>query len=71
MSDAVKILNEDHYGLEKIKERITEYLAVEPTYVFLCPRISASSFTPPRLILTNFLPRLLAIDDAIEVLPTI
>lgn len=25
---AVKILNEDHYGLEKIKERITEYLAV-------------------------------------------
>ncbi|MBE7088948.1 MAG: endopeptidase La [Clostridiales bacterium] len=28
LSDAVKILNEDHYGLEKIKERITEYLAV-------------------------------------------
>ncbi len=25
---AVKILNEDHYGLEKIKQRITEYLAV-------------------------------------------
>ncbi len=25
---AVKILNEDHYGLEKIKERVTEYLAV-------------------------------------------
>ena len=25
---AVQILNEDHYGLEKIKERITEYLAV-------------------------------------------
>ncbi len=24
----VKVLNEDHYGLEKIKERITEYLAV-------------------------------------------
>ncbi len=28
LGDAVKILNEDHYGLEKIKERITEYLAV-------------------------------------------
>ncbi|MBQ9480544.1 MAG: endopeptidase La [Clostridia bacterium] len=28
LSDAVKILNEDHYGLEKVKERIIEYLAV-------------------------------------------
>ncbi|MCD8309377.1 MAG: endopeptidase La [Clostridia bacterium] len=28
LKDAVAILNEDHYGLEKIKERITEYLAV-------------------------------------------
>ena len=28
LSDCVKILNEDHYGLEKVKERITEYLAV-------------------------------------------
>lgn len=28
LSDAVDILNADHYGLEKIKERITEYLAV-------------------------------------------
>lgn len=28
LSDAVEILNGDHYGLEKIKERITEYLAV-------------------------------------------
>lgn len=28
LSDAVKILEDDHYGLEKIKERITEYLAV-------------------------------------------
>jgi ATP-dependent Lon protease len=26
--DAEKVLNEDHYGLEKIKERILEYLAV-------------------------------------------
>lgn len=28
LADAVKILNDDHYGLEKVKERITEYLAV-------------------------------------------
>lgn len=28
LEDAVEILNADHYGLEKIKERITEYLAV-------------------------------------------
>lgn len=28
LQDAVKVLNDDHYGLEKVKERITEYLAV-------------------------------------------
>lgn len=28
LSDAIDILNEDHYGLEKIKQRIVEYLAV-------------------------------------------
>ncbi len=28
LADCVKVLNEDHYGLEKIKERIAEYLAV-------------------------------------------
>lgn len=28
IAEAEKILNEDHYGLEKIKERIAEYLAV-------------------------------------------
>ena len=28
LEDAVKILEEDHYGLEKVKQRITEYLAV-------------------------------------------
>ena len=28
LADCIAILNEDHYGLEKIKERITEYLAV-------------------------------------------
>ena len=29
ISEAMKILNEDHYGLEKVKERILEYLAVQ------------------------------------------
>lgn len=28
LADCVKVLETDHYGLEKIKERITEYLAV-------------------------------------------
>ena len=28
LSDAQKVLDEDHYGLEKVKTRITEYLAV-------------------------------------------
>ena len=28
LSDCVKVLESDHYGLEEIKERITEYLAV-------------------------------------------
>jgi ATP-dependent Lon protease len=28
ISRAEKVLNEDHYGLEKIKERILEFLAV-------------------------------------------
>ena len=29
LSSAQKILDEDHYGLEKVKERIIEYLAVQ------------------------------------------
>jgi ATP-dependent Lon protease len=29
LSDAEKILDQDHYGLEKVKERILEYLAVQ------------------------------------------
>ena len=29
INDAKKILDEDHYGLEKVKERILEYLAVQ------------------------------------------
>ena len=42
----------------------------DPRYVLLWPLISASSLTPPRLILTNFLSSDLAIDFASEVLPT-
>jgi ATP-dependent Lon protease len=29
VTDAERILNEDHYGLEKVKERVLEYLAVQ------------------------------------------
>lgn len=29
LEDAIRILDEDHYGLEKVKERIIEYLAVQ------------------------------------------
>ena len=29
MENAQKILDEDHYGLEKVKERIIEFLAVQ------------------------------------------
>jgi ATP-dependent Lon protease len=29
VNEAEKVLNEDHYGLEKVKERILEYLAVQ------------------------------------------
>ena len=41
-----------------------------PMYVLLCPRISASSLTPPNEILTNSLPIDLAIDFPRDVLPT-
>ncbi len=43
---------------------------IEPKYVFLCPRISDSSWTPPRDILTNFLFKASAIDLASVDLPT-
>jgi ATP-dependent Lon protease len=29
LSNAEKVLDEDHYGLDKVKERILEYLAVQ------------------------------------------
>src|SRR5256885_8561352 len=29
LGNAVKVLDADHYGLEKVKERIVEYLAVQ------------------------------------------
>ena len=41
-----------------------------PTYVRLCPLISASSRSPPRDILTNLRPIVFAIDFPNEVLPT-
>lgn len=41
-----------------------------PIYVLLCPRISASSLTPPKDMRTNFLPKAAAIDDANDVFPT-
>lgn len=39
-------------------------------YVRLCPLISASSFTPPRDMRTNFLPKAAAMDEANDVFPT-
>src|SRR3989344_2475958 len=41
-----------------------------PTYVLLWPRISASSWMPPKETLMNLQPRALAIDFPMEVLPT-
>lgn len=41
-----------------------------PMYVLLCPRISASSFTPPSDIRMNFLPKAAEMDAAKDVFPT-
>lgn len=41
-----------------------------PTYVLRWPLISASSLTPPKDILTNFLSKAAAIPDANDVFPT-
>ena len=32
LTNAQKILDEDHYGLEKVKERIIEFLAVQKEF---------------------------------------
>ena len=32
LNNAQKILDEDHYGLEKVKERIIEFLAVQKEF---------------------------------------
>ena len=32
LKNAQKILDEDHYGLEKVKERIIEFLAVQKEF---------------------------------------
>ena len=42
---------------------------IAPTYVFLCPLISASSLTPPRHTLIYFLLSAAATERAIDVLP--
>jgi len=41
-----------------------------PIYVLRWPLISASSFTPPREILMNFLFRAFAMEEAKDVFPT-
>ena len=43
---------------------------IDPIYVLLWPRISDSSLTPPKDILTNFLLVARAIDSPSEVFPT-
>ncbi|MCY1460165.1 hypothetical protein D9M71_776980 [compost metagenome] len=43
---------------------------IAPIYVFLCPRISASSRKPPKEMRTYSLPKASATERPIEVLPT-
>jgi len=46
LGNAVKVLDADHYGLEKVKERILEYLAVQQRVDRLKAPIPASSGRP-------------------------
>jgi len=48
LNRAQKILDDDHYGLEKPKERITEYLAVLQLVKKIKGRFSALSDRPRR-----------------------
>lgn len=54
LKQAAEILDEDHYGLEKVKERILEYLAVrknapeesQPSFVWWALLVSAKHPLP-------------------------
>jgi ATP-dependent Lon protease len=61
IAEARRILDEDHYGLEKVKRRILEYLAVRKLNPTAKVRSSASSGRPasarPRLARASPMPR--------------
>ena len=68
LSKSAKILDEDHYGLKKIKERILEYLAVQaltkklkgPVLCFVAP--AKNLVFPPALAPAGAAPRGSAIE---------
>lgn len=56
VTDAEKVLDEDHYGLKKIKERILEYLSVmklreqQAQAIVITDPVSRKSFKPPTIL---------------------
>ena len=57
-------------GEERVLAQFALCPGIDPTYVRLCPRISASSFMPPSDMRENFRPMARAMDFPSDVLPT-
>ena len=68
----LSISSKTNTGLEEptFFRLLINFPGIAPIYVFLCPLISDSSWSPPKDILTYFLPIASAIDFPNEVLPT-